>query len=132
MADALDVVRRMYAALRTSDREAYRGLTHPAIEWYFAEGFPHGGIRVGHAAVFDGAFPALMRDFSEWDIEVDELIDAGETVVGLGRYRARARLSGISLVAAFAHVFRVRDGRIVRVQQFTDTLQFARALTGPP
>ncbi len=132
MADALEVVRRMYAALRASDREAYRVLTHPGIEWHFAEGFPHGGVRVGQAAVFDGVFPALMRDFSEWDIEVDELIAAGETVVGLGRYRARARTSGVGLVAAFAHVFRVRDGRIVRVQQFTDTLQFARALAGSP
>jgi uncharacterized protein len=126
----VEIVRRMYEALERSDRGLYRVLTAPDVVWQFAEGFPHGGTHVGQAAVFEGVFPALMREFSEWHLDVEEILDAGETVVGLGRYRGRARRTGRSVVAGFAHVFRVQNGQIVRVQQFTDTVQFARALAG--
>jgi len=129
-AATVELVRRMYQALESSDRAAYRILTHPWVEWHFAEGFPHGGTHVGHEAVFDGVFPALMRDFSEWHIEVDDVFDARDVAVGLGHYRGRARVTGCPVVAAFAHVFWVRDGVIVKVRQFTDTVQFARALSG--
>ena len=129
MSATVELVRRMYHALEASDRAAYRILTHPRVEWRFAEGFPHGGTHVGHEAVFDGVFPALMRDFSEWHIEVDDVFDAGDVVVGLGQYRGRARATEREVVAAFAHVFWVHDGVIVRVRQFTDTVQFARALS---
>jgi hypothetical protein len=122
------VVRRLYAALRASDRPAYRRLCHPAVEWRFMTGFPHGGTRIGYAAVFEGVFPALMRDFDRWNLEVDEVLDTGAVVVGLGRYRGRAQATGRRFVAEFVHVFRVRAGRIVRVQQFTDTALIVRAL----
>ena len=128
MSANVDLVRRLYEALEASDQATYRILTHPQVAWHFAEGFPHGGTHIGHDAVFGHVFPTLMQDFSEWHIEVDELLDAGNAVVGLGRYRGRARATGREVVAAFAHVFRVRDGTIVQVQQFTDTVQFARAL----
>jgi ketosteroid isomerase-like protein len=126
------VVRRLYAALRASDRSAYRRLCHPAVEWRFMTGFPHGGTRIGHAAVFEGVFPALMRDFDRWSLEVDEVLDTGAVVVGLGRYRGRARATGRRFVAEFVHVFRIRAGRIVRVQQFTDTALIVGALGDPP
>jgi ketosteroid isomerase-like protein len=129
---AVDVVWRLDAALQASDRLAYRVLCDPAVEWRFMAGFPHGGTRVGHAAVFDHVFPALMEDFDRREIEVDEVLAAGEAVVGLGRYRGRARVTGRPFVAAFAHVFRVRDGRVVRVQQFTGAAVIVGALRGLP
>ena len=95
-------------------------------------GFPHGGTRVGHVAVFERVFPALMRDFDRWDLEVDRVLDTGAVVVGLGRYRGRARATRRRFVAEFVHIFRVRAGRIVRVQQFTDTALIVRALSGLP
>jgi uncharacterized protein len=126
------LVKHLYAALRASDRAAYRRLCHPAIEWRFMGGFPHGGTRVGHVAVFERVFPALMRDFDRWDLEVDRVLDTGSVVVGLGRYRGRARTTRRRFVAEFVHIFRARAGRIVRVQQFTDTALIVRALSGLP
>lgn len=128
----IDIVRKMYEALEHSDRNAYRALTHPDIEWCVMEGFPHGGTYVGQKAVFEGFFPALMADFDDWHVEAEEILDAGEAVVGLGQYRGRAKSTGAAVVAPFAHVFRLQADKIVRVQQFTDTVQFARALAGEP
>jgi ketosteroid isomerase-like protein len=78
--------------------------------------------------VFEGVFPRLMRDFDRWALQVDEVLRAGPAVVGLGRYRGRAGGTGARFTAEFAHVFRVRRGRIARVQQFTDTALIAGAL----
>jgi hypothetical protein len=126
----LEIVRRLYEALENSERDVYRELTHALIEWQFMEGFPHGGIQIGHEAVFDGTFPALMQDFAEWHVRVEEILDATSAVVGIGHYEARARFTGIGVKAPFAHVFRLREGKIIRVQQFTDTAKLMRALEG--
>jgi len=58
------------------------------------------------------------------NIDVEEILEASEAVIGLGRYRGRVRGTGRPVTAAFCHVFRVRAGRVVKVQQFTDTAQF--------
>ncbi len=47
-------------------------------------------------------------------------------VVVLGRYRGTNKATGRPLDAQLAHVWRVRDGKAVRFQQYTDTLQAAR------
>ncbi len=130
MSEAVEIVRRLYAALEASDRIAYRNLTHRDVHWEFMAGYPHGGTRVGWDAIIAETFTPLMEEFSEWHVEVEEILEAGEAVVGLGRYRGRVRKSGVEVTTPFAHIFRLREGKITRVQQFTDTVLFARALGG--
>lgn len=55
---------------------------------------------------------------------------SAEAVVRLGCYRGRVRKPGVEVTAPFAHIFRLREGKITRVQQFTDTVLFPRALGG--
>ena len=52
--------------------------------------------------------------------------------IGLGQYVGRARATGKSFTARFAHVWTLQEGKIVRLQQCADTVQLARALDGPP
>jgi ketosteroid isomerase-like protein len=118
------VVEQLYAALGSSDRAAYRTLLDRDVEWHFMDGFPHGGIRHGVDAILEQTFEPLMSDFDDWHIDVEEILEASEAVIGLGRYRGRDRATGRPVTAAFCHVFRVRAGRVVKVQQFTDTAQF--------
>jgi ketosteroid isomerase-like protein len=49
-------------------------------------------------------------------------------VIVTGRFTGRARAAGGHLDAPFAIVFAMRAGRVKRVDQYTDTLQVARAL----
>jgi ketosteroid isomerase-like protein len=72
-----------------------------------------------------------MRLGSEWDgfrAEPDEVLDAGDTVVGLGYYSGRYKATGKEFRAQFAHVFKLRDGKIVKFQQYTDTALVQAAL----
>jgi ketosteroid isomerase-like protein len=73
------------------------------------------GTYRGHAEVKD-----LLRRtwdvYDEFRFEVDDFIDAGDSVVGLGAAHVRGALSGAPAVQPGASVQRVRDGRIVALR----------------
>ncbi len=73
----------------------------------------------------------LARIGGDWDgfsAVSDELIDGGETIVSLGHYSGVSKATGKPMRAQFAHVFRVKDGKIAGFQQYADTLGTAIAL----
>jgi ketosteroid isomerase-like protein len=60
---------------------------------------------------------------SEWDdyeLIPEEFADMGDRVVATVRFRARGRGSGIEVDARLYDVFTLRDGQIVRMDQFTE------------
>ena len=72
----------------------------------------------------------FARIGAEWDgfaAIPEEIIDGGDTVIALGRYRGTYKETGRPLDAQLVHVWRVADGKAAAFQQYTDTLQAARA-----
>ena len=59
--------------------------------------------------------------------EVGRWLNAGDSVVALGAYRGTCRKTGKSMQAAFAHVYWLEKGRIVRFEQYADTAKIAEA-----
>ena len=101
------------------------------IVWHQAQGLPHGGVYHGLAAVRAAVFDPLDEEWWEdFKADPDEVIGLGDDVVVLGRYTARAKVTGAPLDVPFAHVWRFRDGRAVRFHQFTDTRGWVEALGG--
>jgi ketosteroid isomerase-like protein len=59
----------------------------------------------------------------EWDDYVlipEDFADVGDRVVATVRFRARGRGSGIEVDGRLYDVFTLRDGKIVRMDQFTE------------
>ena len=59
----------------------------------------------------------------EWEavrFEIDETREAGEQVVGIGRFRARGRASGVDLSVPLGVFTRVRRGKIVYTRFFSE------------
>ena len=54
---------------------------------------------------------------------------AGNVVVMEGRYAGTFLATGKVLDAQVSHVLSVRDGRLVKFQQYTDTLHWAEVMT---
>jgi ketosteroid isomerase-like protein len=127
MNDHAQIVRGAYDAFAKGDIPAVLALIDDRCEWYEAEHSTYwpGGPLVGPQAVLEGVFMRLGQDFDGFTVEVRRIVDAGDTILVEGRYRGRARVTGRSLDAQFAHVWDVRDGKAVRWQQYTDTLQYA-------
>jgi ketosteroid isomerase-like protein len=75
------------------------------------------GTYRGHAELED-ALRRTWEVYDEFRFEVDEFIDAGDSVVALGAAHVRGALSGATAVQTGASVNRVCDGRIVAVRVY--------------
>jgi ketosteroid isomerase-like protein len=72
----------------------------------------------------------FVRLATEWDgfsVGLEELLDAGDAVVATGRYSGAHRQTGTRIHAQFAHVWKLRGGKVLSFQQYADTLQVTRA-----
>ncbi|MFI6387946.1 nuclear transport factor 2 family protein [Nonomuraea sp. NPDC050540] len=130
MSAASHVVKGFYSAAQTADGGAILALLHPDFEARTAPGMP-----CGAGGVFSGPTEALTRVwgavFAEYDTApYDETWQetADGTVVVTGHYRGRARATGREYEAEFVHLWRVADGRISRLHQYTDTARWHEAL----
>jgi uncharacterized protein len=123
----LDLVRAIYSAFAAGDIPGVLGRMAPDMVWNEAENFPYadGNPYEGPDAILSGVFARLGSEWDGFAAVPDEYLDAGDTIVVLGRYRGACRATGQDLDAQFAHVWRVRDGKAARFQQHTDTLQAA-------
>ncbi|MEX0801612.1 MAG: nuclear transport factor 2 family protein [Dehalococcoidia bacterium] len=128
MSQNVDVIRGVYAAFARGDVPAVLGAMDPQVEWTEAEGFPYPGTFVGPDAVLQGVFAPLGTEWDGYKVEPSEILDAGDAVVGLGHYSGRYKATGKEFRAPFAHVFRLKDGKIVGFVQYTDTALIQTAL----
>lgn len=124
----LDIVKRMYAAFGDRDSDTIRQIFDPKIEWIQNDGFPGGGKYVGVEAVLNDVFAKFRLEWDAWQAVVEEWLDAGDAIVALGEYRGTYKTTGKSTTAAFAHVYKLKDARIIKFQQYTDTLKVAEAM----
>lgn len=124
------IASRSYEAFARDDMDAVLADMHPDIEWHQAQGLPHGGTYRGLDQVRRNIFDPLDRDWwEEFDVDTEELIDAGDQCVVLGRYRGIAKGTGKRLDVPFVHVWTFRDGLAVRFRQFLDTAGWVEALS---
>lgn len=125
-----DPVRALYAAFAKGDMPAALACMADDIVWNEAENYPYADRNpyVGPEAVLHGVFARIGGDWHGFSAVSDEIIDGGETIVSLGHYSGTSKATGREMRAQFAHVFRVKNGKIAGFQQYADTLGTAIAL----
>lgn len=124
----LDGVKNAYDAFAKGDVPAVLDFLSANIEWTEAEGFLYGGTYNGPNAVLEGVFMKLGAEWDGFAAVPDEFIDAGDTVVALGLYSGTYKATGKSFQAKFAHVWKLREGKAFKFQQYTDTLLVHKAV----
>ena len=122
MTTNIDIVRAHYAASAQGNVDAMMAHVSPQVRWTEMAGFPCAGTWVGPQAVVDNVFAVLGRDWNGYRFELQNLIDGGDQVVGVGTYHGTFRATGKEMQARVAHVWKLQDGKIVAFEQFTDTL----------
>jgi ketosteroid isomerase-like protein len=120
------VVRRLYQA--RGNPEVIRQVLASDVRWEVVDGFPHSGIYVGLDNVLSNFFGRLFTDFDEFVADGSEFFESGDRVIALGTYSGHARKTDKRFTARFAHVWTLKGGLIVRLQQCADTVQLARVL----
>jgi uncharacterized protein len=124
----LDAVKAIYEAFATGNIPTVLDTLSPEIAWTEAEGFPYAGTYHGQSAVLSGVFMRLGTEWDGFGAVPDEFIDAGDTVVVLGKYSGKYKATGKSMQANFAHVWKMQNGKAARFTQYVDTLVVHRAL----
>ncbi|MBN9178662.1 MAG: nuclear transport factor 2 family protein [Microbacterium sp.] len=125
-----DIIRRHYDASDRGDVDGMIADLDPAVRWTEAAGFPYAGTYVGAEAVVAGVFSRLQDDWDGYTLSIDEIVDGGDVVVGIGTYSGTHRGTGRFFAARVAHVWRLESGRVVAFEQFTDTELVNRAVRG--
>lgn len=126
------LIRGIYDGFAAGDVRAVLGAMKPDIVWNEAENFPYsdGNPYVGPEAIAEGVFGRCIGEWDGFRVAIDEILDAGDTIVALGRYHGTCKATGKALNAQLAHVWRIEDGKAAAFQQYTDTLQAVRAMGG--
>ena len=58
--------------------------------------------------------------WEDWQVEVEELHDAGDKVVTVARQSGRAKATGLPVDMHLAQVWSLRDGKQVRMEMYAD------------
>jgi len=125
----IDVVRGLMAALNGRDVDAMvKTFYSPEAEFTPAlqaalEGTVYRGSREIRAY-----YDELYGVWDELRVEVEDLRDLGDTVLGTGRVMARGRSSGVSLDRAWTFAFKLVDGKVVWHRNFLDHADALEAL----
>jgi ketosteroid isomerase-like protein len=116
----VQTVYRLLAAITERDLSSLLDQTDPDIEWrsFFAM-LSEEGVYRGH----DGMaryIADVSEAFESMRVLGVDLLDVGETVVGIGRIYYKGQGSGVEADSAAGWVFRFRDGKVVYFHAFRD------------
>jgi uncharacterized protein len=128
MGAKLDLIRATYEGSSEENGRNLRAVLDPDTAWTEAEGFPYAGTYVGPEAILAGVFARLATEWTGYRADVHSYLEDGDRVAAFGFYSGTYRATGKSMRAAFAHLYEVRDGKIVRMQQYVDTHMVRQAL----
>jgi len=125
------IVQSAYAAFGRGDIPGVLATLDPNIEWEAVTGadpavVPTAGVRRGVDAV-GGFFKTLGDTMVFEQFEPREFIAEGEQVACIGYYKARVKKTGGMMATSWIMVFTLRNGRIVRFREWSDSAQINRA-----
>lgn len=122
----VNLVKDLYAAFGRGDVPAVLNAMSPDIHWHEAEGNPYmpsGEAWVGPDAVLNNLFMKLGAEFEGFSVHPKSFHDAGDSVIVEARYSGKYKATGKSLNAQVCHVWDVKNGKLIRFQQYVDTAQ---------
>jgi steroid delta-isomerase-like uncharacterized protein len=125
------VVDGMYQSFAKGDIPAVLAAMDANIVWNEAEGFPYSDRNpyIGPDAVLNGVFARIGEEWEYWKLNDIQLHDMpGNQILATLRYDAKHKQTGKVIDSQTAHLWTLKDGKIVAFQQFTDTKQAAEAV----
>lgn len=121
MATNKAIVETVYANFATGDVPAVLGAMDDKIEWTEADGFPLHGTFVGPQEVLKNVFMRLGEIGDDFAAVPNQVIADGDTVVAIGTYTWKHKVSGEPAEVKMAHVWTLADGKLTGFQQHVDT-----------
>lgn len=127
------VVQRLYTAFGQGDMQGILDVLAEDVDWLFVgrpEDVPFAGHRHGHEQMkeFFGTIGETVAEIYEFGPR--EVMSFDDKVLVLGHERVRVGATDRVFETDWAHLFTVREGKIVRLREFYDTAAIAEAFRG--
>jgi ketosteroid isomerase-like protein len=113
-----DLIRPIYDEWGQGNWRPRFDVYDPRMEWGWSDEFP------GLDGVFEDRrdpnprLRSWLSGWEDWRAEADDYLEFGDQVVVLATYRGRGKGSGVDIVQRGAHVFELRDRKVVRLEIF--------------
>ena len=118
----LEIVRSTYEG-KNSEENGSNLAAYAAedIVWTEAKGFPYGGTYTGLDAIGKNVFRRLATEWTNYKFTPEGYVADGDKVVAYGTYTAVNNTTGKPLKARVAHLWQLKDGKIIQFEQFVDS-----------
>jgi len=91
------------------------------ITWTEAKGFPYAGTYVGLESIAQNVFNRLGSEWVNYKITPEDYVAGDDKVVAYGTYSGTYKATGKYFEARVAHVWKLKDGKIISFEQFVDS-----------
>jgi ketosteroid isomerase-like protein len=119
----VDTIKGAYDAFARQDIPGVMEAFDDAIEWDVPDSVPWGGTYRGKDEV-GRFFASLPEHLDELNVEPQELYEAGERVVAVGRHHGHVK--GQPFETRFAMVWTMSGGKAVAFKEYSDMTPLAR------
>ncbi len=124
----LEIIRATYEGPSEQNGKNLVAALAPDAVWVEAAGFPYAGTYVGPENIITNVFQRLATEWIGYRAEVGSYVADGDEVVAFGTYSGTYKETGKAMRAGFAHHYRLREGKIVRMVQYVDSHLVQQAL----
>lgn len=126
--DSAATVRLLLEAFLAGDVETFMSYIDEDIEWNPAEHHPFltQSYR-GRQQFLEGVVAKVAAELEGFRFDIQRVLACGEVAVSQMRYQGTVKSTGRSLDVQAAIVWEVRDGKVIRTQEYMDTWEFMNA-----
>ncbi len=118
----LEIIKSTYEG-KTSEENGRNLASYVAatISWTEAKGFPYAGTYIGLENVTKNVFSRLGSEWIGYKFTPEDYVANDDKVVAYGTYTGTYKLTGKSFEARVAHVWKLKDSKIISFEQFVDS-----------
>jgi ketosteroid isomerase-like protein len=127
----VEAIRKALGAFNSGDTEAFLDAFDPAVEWHPSSRSPFRGVFRGREGIAE-LFGNWREAWQEVRLDAEDPVGAGDQVAVTGHFVGIAAGSGERTEFRRTGVFHLRDGKIVRVDDYDDRAEALRAIEGQP
>ena len=121
----VEIVRQAWEAFARHDNESALRLYDPDVELH---GGPDGSVTYRGVRGVREFFRDWLDAWDEWGSEVEEWIDAGDSVIAMMHTHGRGKRSGVPVERWEAHVWTLREGKLWRLRTFETKSEALKAV----
>lgn len=125
----LDIIKSTYEGKNSKENgENLAKYVADNIVWTEAKGFPYAGTYIGMDSVAKSVFSRLEKEWTDYTFTPEGYVADGDRVVAFGTYSGTYNATQKPFSARVAHIWQLKDGKIIRFEQFVDSQPVVEAM----